>query len=80
MKFCSNQEDIYGKFACKYDILTKTGTYLSLKLNFVIFVNFREKIENFYDYSIRKINQFNTSVKCFYGISIMHGMFSSQST
>ena len=54
MKFCSNQEDIYGKFLCKYDILTKTGTYLSLKLNFVIFVNFREKFENFYDYSMRK--------------------------
>ena len=54
MKFCSNQEDIYGKFLCKYDILTKTGTYLSLKLNFVFVVNFREKIENFYNYSIRK--------------------------
>ena len=40
MKFCSNQEDIY-------DILTKTGTYLSLKLNLVIFVNFREKLRNF---------------------------------
>ena len=43
MKFCSNQEDIYDKFLCKYDILTKTETFLSLKLNFVIFVNFREK-------------------------------------
>ena len=43
MKVCSNQEDIYGKFLCKYCILTKTGTYLSLKLNFVFFVNFREK-------------------------------------
>ena len=47
MKFCSNQEDIYGKFLCKYDILTKTGTYLSLKLNFAIFVNFREKMRIF---------------------------------
>ena len=28
-------------------ILTKTGTYLSLKLNLVIFVNFREKMRNF---------------------------------
>ena len=54
MKFCSNQGDIYGKFLCKYDILTKTGTYLSLKLIFVIFVNFREKNENVYDFSIRK--------------------------
>ena len=43
MKFCSNQEDINGIFFCKYDILTKTGTYLSLKLNLVLFVNFREK-------------------------------------
>ena len=40
MRFCSNQKDIYGKFLCQYDILTKTGTYLSVKLNFVIFVNF----------------------------------------
>ena len=29
---------------CKYGILTKTGTYISLKLNLVIFVNFSEKI------------------------------------
>ena len=54
LEICSNQEDIYGKLLCKYDILTKTGTYLSLKLNFVIFVNFKEKNDNFYDYSIRK--------------------------
>ena len=54
MKFCSNQEDIYGKCLCKYDILTKSGTYLSLQLNLVIFENFGEKNENFYDYSIRK--------------------------
>ena len=56
MKFCSNQEDIYGKCLCKYDILTKTGTYLSLKLNFVIFVNFREKIENFLSLFNQEIN------------------------
>ena len=31
---------IYGMFLCKYGILTKTGTYLSLKLNLVFFVNF----------------------------------------
>ena len=43
MKFCSNQEDIYGMFLCKYDILTKIGTHLSLKLNLAIFVNFRKK-------------------------------------
>ena len=54
MKFCSNQEDIYGMFLCKYDILTKTGTYLFLKLNLVNFVNFREKIEKFCNYLIRK--------------------------
>ena len=54
MKFCSNQEDLYDIFLCKYDILTKTGTYLSLKLNLVIFVNFRAKIEKFYNYLIRK--------------------------
>ena len=54
MKFCSNQEDIYDIFLCKYDILTKTETYLSLKLNLVIFVNFKEKIEKFYNYLIRK--------------------------
>ena len=48
MKFCSNQEDIYDTFLCQYEVLTKTGTYLSLKLNLVIFVNFREKIEKFY--------------------------------
>ena len=55
MKFCSNQEDINGIFLCKYGILTKTGTYLSLKLNLVLFVNFREKkIEKFYNYLIRK--------------------------
>ena len=41
-------------FLCKYDILTKTGTYLSLKLNLVILVNFREKIKTFYNYLIRK--------------------------
>ena len=40
MKFCSYQEDIYGMFLCEYGILTKTGTYLSLKLNLVFFVNF----------------------------------------
>ena len=54
MKFCSNQKDIYDIFLCKYDILTKTGTYLSLKLNLVFFVNFREKIEKCYNYLIRK--------------------------
>ena len=54
MKFCSNQEDIYDIFLWKYDILTKTETYLSLKLNLVIFVNFKEKIEKFYNYLIRK--------------------------
>ena len=54
MKFCSNQEDIYGMFLCKYNILTKTGTYLSLKLNLLMFVNFREKVEKFYNYLIRK--------------------------
>ena len=54
MKFCSNQEDIYGIYLYKYDILTKTGTYLFLKLNLVVFVNFREKIETFYNYLIRK--------------------------
>ena len=74
MQFCSNQEDIYGMFLCKYGILTKTGTYLSLKLNLVIFVNLREKIEKSSE------NQYKTSVKCFYGVSVMPGMFSSQST
>ena len=54
MKFCSYQEDIYGMFLCKYGILTKTGTYLSFKLNLVFFVDFREKIEEFYNYLIRK--------------------------
>ena len=54
MKFCSNQEDICDKFSRKYDILTKTGTYIFLKLNLVFFVNFREKNEKFYNYSIRK--------------------------
>ena len=54
MKFCANQEDIYDIFFCKYDILTKTGTYLSLKLKFVIFINFRGKIEIFYNHLIRK--------------------------
>ena len=54
MKFCSNQKYIYDIFLCKYDILTKTGTYLSLKLSLVIFVNFREKNEKFYNYLIRK--------------------------
>ena len=54
MKFCSNQKDIYDIFLCKYDILTKIATYLSLKLNLVFFVNFREKIEKFYNYLIRK--------------------------
>ena len=34
-------------YECKYYIMTKTGTYLSLKLNLVIFVNFREKNERF---------------------------------
>ena len=54
MKFFSYQEDIYGMFLCKYGILTKTGTYLSFKLNLVFFVNFREKIEKFHNYLIRK--------------------------
>ena len=54
MKFFSFQEDIYGMFLCKYGILTKTGTYLSFKLNLVFFVNFREKNEKFHNYLIRK--------------------------
>ena len=54
MKFCSYQEDIYGMFLCKYGILTKTRTYLSCKFNLVFFVDSREKIENFYNYLIRK--------------------------
>ena len=54
MKFCSNQEDIYVIFLGKYGILTKTGTYLSLKLNLVTFVNFKENIEKNYNYFIRK--------------------------
>ena len=54
MKFYSNQEDIYDIFSRKYDILTKTGTYIFFKLNLVIFVNFREKIEKFCNYLIRK--------------------------
>ena len=45
---------IYGMFLCKYDILTKNGTYLFLKLNLVFFVNFRDKIEKFYNFFIRK--------------------------
>ena len=78
MKFCSNQKGIYDIFSRKYDILTKSGTYIFWKLNLVIFVNFREKIEKFYNYLLG--NQYNTSVKCSYGVSIMPGMFSSQST
>ena len=54
MKFFSYQEDIYGMFLCKYGILTKTGTYLSFKLNLVFFVNFGEKNEKFHNYLIRK--------------------------
>ena len=54
MKFGSYQEDIYGMFLCKYGIVTKTGTYLSFKLNLVFLVNFQEKIEKFYNYLIRK--------------------------
>ena len=43
----SRAQDIYDIFSRKYDILTKTGTYIYLKLNLVIFVNFREKLRNF---------------------------------
>ena len=54
MRFFSYQEDIYGMLLCKYGILTKTETYLSFTLNLVFFVNFREKIEKFHNYLIRK--------------------------
>ena len=45
---------VYGMFLCKNGILTKNGTYLSLKLNLVIFVNLREKIEKCFKHFIRK--------------------------
>ena len=54
--------------------LDKDWNIFIFEVELVIFVNLREKIEKCFNHFIRKLSN------VFYGVSVMPGMFSSQST